>query len=147
MGERLVCLKNDHARGVLNGDDFVVEAATRTNVDKFEMLLKPFADDDDTPAALVELSTDQFERLDKEVADKGFRFGFGYARTVHKAQGSQWRNVVLFNEAAVFERYEKGSGARWLYTSVTRAVERLTIVEQQRPWRGGPSYIDLLTNV
>ena len=148
VGERLVCLKNDHLRGFLNGDDFLVKEATRTGVDKYEMSLSPFADDDDTPAALVALSMDQFELLDKEAEDKGFRFGFGYARTVHKAQGSQWKDVVLFNEAAVFEHYETGSGTRWLYTAVTRAVEALTVVEQRRPRSfGGPSFVDLLVNV
>jgi ATP-dependent exoDNAse (exonuclease V) alpha subunit len=44
--------------------------------------------------------------------------------TVHKAQGSQWDDVVLFDESAVFQEH----GGRWLYTGVTRAAKRLTVV-------------------
>jgi len=44
--------------------------------------------------------------------------------TVHKAQGSQWDDVVLFDESDVF-RENRG---RWLYTGVTRAAKRLTVV-------------------
>jgi exodeoxyribonuclease-5 len=51
-------------------------------------------------------------------------FDFGYALTVHKAQGSQWDDVVLFDESYAFREHR----ARWLYTGITRAAERLTIV-------------------
>ena len=51
-------------------------------------------------------------------------FTFGYCLTVHKAQGSQWDNVYLFDESFVF-REER---ARWLYTGITRAAEKITIV-------------------
>jgi exodeoxyribonuclease-5 len=44
--------------------------------------------------------------------------------TVHKAQGSQWDDVALFDESDVF-RENRG---RWLYTGVTRAAKRLTVV-------------------
>ena len=51
-------------------------------------------------------------------------FDYGYALTVHKAQGSQWDMVVLFDESGAFRDHR----ARWLYTGVTRAAESLTIV-------------------
>jgi exodeoxyribonuclease-5 len=44
--------------------------------------------------------------------------------TVHKAQGSQWNNVILFDESFAFREHRN----RWLYTGITRAAERLTIV-------------------
>ena len=59
--------------------------------------------------------------LQRKGADE---FDYGYALTVHKAQGSQWDNVVLFDESYMFREH----GARWLYTGVTRAAERLTLV-------------------
>ena len=40
------------------------------------------------------------------------------------AKGSQWNNVVLFDESFAFQ----DSRARWLYTGITRAAKRLTIV-------------------
>ena len=51
-------------------------------------------------------------------------FDYGYVLTVHKAQGSQWDDVVLFDESFAFP----DSRARWLYTGVTRAAKRLTVV-------------------
>jgi exodeoxyribonuclease-5 len=56
---------------------------------------------------------------------RGFdEFTYGYALTVHKSQGSQWDDVYLFNESGSF----RDDAARWLYTGVTRAAERLTVV-------------------
>jgi exodeoxyribonuclease-5 len=51
-------------------------------------------------------------------------FTYGYALTVHKAQGSQWDEVVLFDESFAFREHR----ARWLYTGLTRAAERVTVV-------------------
>ena len=52
------------------------------------------------------------------------RIRLGYALTVHKAQGSQWDDVVLFDESYAFRENRE----RWLYTGVTRAAKRLTVV-------------------
>jgi exodeoxyribonuclease-5 len=51
-------------------------------------------------------------------------FDYGYVLTVHKSQGSQWDDVVLFDESDAF-RENRG---RWLYTGVTRAAKRLCVV-------------------
>jgi len=51
-------------------------------------------------------------------------FDYGYVLTVHKSQGSQWDDVVLFDESFAFP----DSRERWLYTGVTRAAKRLTVV-------------------
>jgi exodeoxyribonuclease V len=49
---------------------------------------------------------------------------YGYAVTGHKAQGGQWRNVIV-----AFEPMYKGMSSqdylRWSYTAVTRAEDRL----------------------
>jgi ATP-dependent exoDNAse (exonuclease V) alpha subunit len=49
---------------------------------------------------------------------------FDYALTVHKAQGSQWDRIVLFDESFAF----RDTRERWLYTAITRAAEAITIV-------------------
>lgn len=49
---------------------------------------------------------------------------FGYALTVHKAQGSQWNDVVLHDEGAVF----RDQSDNWRYTGITRAAETLTVI-------------------
>lgn len=54
----------------------------------------------------------------------------GYACTVHKAQGSQWPQVLVvidesFRRAG--EREGAGFARRWLYTAATRAEEKLIL--------------------
>ncbi len=52
------------------------------------------------------------------------RFEFAYAVTCHKAQGSEFNFVIVFDESRVFGEEQ----ARWLYTAVTRAREKLLII-------------------
>ncbi len=58
--------------------------------------------------------------------DVGLLFDFGYCLTVHKAQGSGFDDVVLFYER--LGNVSNDEFRRWLYTGVTRASQRLTIV-------------------
>ena len=58
--------------------------------------------------------------------DRGDLWDFGYALTVHKAQGSQASRVLVFEEK--FARSSEEEWKKWLYTAVTRAVDELTIV-------------------
>ena len=64
------------------------------------------------------------EEIDWEQRKPYDEFDYGYVLTVHKAQGSQWDDVVLFDESFAFQ----DSRARWLYTGITRAAKRLSIV-------------------
>ena len=52
-------------------------------------------------------------------------FTYAYAVTVHKAQGSEWNNIVVLEENFPFDKIEH---ARWLYTACTRASEKLVLV-------------------
>lgn len=52
------------------------------------------------------------------------RFEFAYAITCHKAQGSEFDFVIVFDES----RFFGDEAAKWLYTAVTRARKRLIIV-------------------
>lgn len=54
-------------------------------------------------------------------------FGFGYAMTVHKSQGSQWDDVLIKDEKNMGRAGDKEM-RQWLYTAVTRASNRVTIV-------------------
>lgn len=51
-------------------------------------------------------------------------FDYGYAITCHRAQGSQWNKVLVYEERFPFNRIEH---ARWLYTAVTRPSEKLIL--------------------
>lgn len=50
-------------------------------------------------------------------------FDYGYCITTHKAQGSEYNKVLVFEE---FLR--GGHHTEWLYTAATRAKEKLVIV-------------------
>ena len=64
-------------------------------------------------------------RTQRSVAEEPVcRFEFGYAITCHKAQGSEFDFVIVFDESWVFGE-EKD---RWLYTAITRAKEKLLII-------------------
>lgn len=53
-------------------------------------------------------------------------FDYGYALTVHKAQGSEWDAVLLMNRRMSMQSPEDYK--RWLYTAVTRASKKLIMV-------------------
>ena len=55
----------------------------------------------------------------------GDLFDFGYATTVHKAQGSQAKRVILFEERS--KHMDDLMWRRWLYTGITRAEEELYV--------------------
>ena len=52
---------------------------------------------------------------------------FAYAITCHKAQGGQWR-AVFVDRALFGDEPMTRDMLRWLYTALTRATERLYIV-------------------
>ncbi|MBD9387614.1 AAA family ATPase [Rhizobium sp. CG4] len=128
-GDKLVCLRNDPAKGLLNGSLWQVMSSSRETVKPgINLMIRPEDDDMDRGAAKIKLLKAAFEESETEIPwttrKRYDEFDFGYALTVHKAQGSQWNNVVLFDESFAF----RDSRERWLYTAITRAAETLTIV-------------------
>jgi exodeoxyribonuclease-5 len=128
-GDKLVCLRNDPAKGLLNGSLWQVMSSSRETVKPgINLMIRPEDDDMDRGAAKIKLLKAAFEESESEIPwttrKRYDEFDFGYALTVHKAQGSQWNNVVLFDESFAF----RDSRERWLYTAITRAAETLTIV-------------------
>lgn len=51
---------------------------------------------------------------------------WGYAITVHKAQGSEWDTVLLFDDGHIF----RDEVRNWRYTGATRAAKKLYIVSR-----------------
>ena len=71
---------------------------------------------------------DYFEKFDENGEVTGAftlnRFEYGYCISCHKSQGSEFNNVVVFDESYCF----KEDRNRWLYTAITRAKKNLIIV-------------------
>ena len=74
-------------------------------------------------ALVHESSFLKLRKLKVRREDTVCRFEFAYAVTCHKAQGSEYDFVVVFDESRFFD-----DGARWLYTAITRAKKRLVIL-------------------
>ena len=67
------------------------------------------------------------ERIKRVKLDKWFnalQVKYAYAVTCHKAQGSEFDFVVVFDESWAFGE-EKN---KWLYTAITRAKKKLLII-------------------
>ncbi|MDD4984101.1 MAG: ATP-binding domain-containing protein, partial [Candidatus ainarchaeum sp.] len=58
----------------------------------------------------------------------GLKIKFGYAITCHKAQGSEWENVLL--NCATPQNYLSQSYFRWLYTAMTRTTQNLYLMNE-----------------
>jgi exodeoxyribonuclease V len=126
-GDRLVCLRNDRTKGLINGGLWRVEALGGVVKDFVKMTVRS-EDEGARSSVKVAVLKAFFEGREGELAytlrRESDEFDYGYALTVHKAQGSQWDNVMLFDESFAFREHR----ARWLYTGLTRAARRLTVV-------------------
>jgi exodeoxyribonuclease-5 len=121
--DKVVCLRNDHIEGLLNGTLWTVdEISPGVTDDRIIMTVH-----DEEHSTCVECHTHYFEGREKELPYWNIRdaqsFDYGYALTTHKAQGSQWPSVFVFDESWVF----RGSAQNWLYTAITRASERVVV--------------------
>jgi exodeoxyribonuclease V len=126
-GEKLVCLRNDKTKGLLNGGTWTVQALRSPKNGLVRLDIVP---EDERRRRPLEVSVlpEFFEGREDEIPliarRESDEFTYGYALTVHKAQGSQWNDVVLFDESYAFREHR----SRWLYTGLTRAAERVTVV-------------------
>src|SRR5207253_9650892 len=126
-GDKLVCLRNNRKKGLFNGGLWRVKSRAQSKSKIITMRLSP---DEDFGSKVTKVSVrgDCFggaiETIPWEQRKPYDEFDYGYVLTVHKSQGSQWDDVVLFDESFAFQ----DSRARWLYTGITRAAKRLSIV-------------------
>lgn len=125
IGDRLVCLRNDKNRALLNGGLWLVDEIEAGEEGFFK--LKVASCDVRGLTANVKVHRLFFDaRVDDipwAIRKQSDEFTYGYALTVHKAQGSQWNDVLLIDESATFRQ----DRARHLYTGLTRAAERITV--------------------
>lgn len=124
-GDRLICLKNKRSKHLFNGALWQADKVE----DKFGSfgIVATSLDEDRNPMTLH--VAEQFfngteQELDWRARREFEEFTFGWAITGHKAQGSQWDSVIIFDESGAFRDARKN----WIYTAVTRAAERVTVV-------------------
>ena len=120
-------LRNDRTKGLINGGLWRVETLGGVKKDFVKMTLR--SEDEGSRSTVKAAVLKAF--FEGKEGELGFalrresdEFDYGYALTVHKAQGSQWDDVMLFDESFAFREHR----ARWLYTGLTRAARKLTVV-------------------
>jgi exodeoxyribonuclease-5 len=132
IGDRVICLRNNHEKHIFNGmtgtllkieDENPVWYKTEIQMDGEDSIYKGLISKDQFMSDSALNFTDKRSRI-----MAGDLFDFGYALTVHKAQGSQAKRVILFEER--FSKMDDEAWRRWLYTAVTRAEEELYIIPQ-----------------
>lgn len=131
-GDRVVALKNNHYSQIYNGATGVIEKILEVDDSGNWMLVKIALDGQDKiyQGYVYIPQFNQKETISNNLRDpdghQGDLFDYGYALTVHKAQGSQAERVILFEER--FPKATDEEWRRWLYTAVTRAKKELLII-------------------
>src|SRR4051812_35837789 len=105
-GDKLVCLRNNRRNGLLNGSLWLIQERPRP---RRQILRMHLTSDEGISDRIVKVSVrpecfnGTVEKLEWPQRKKYDEFDFGYVLTVHKAQGSQWDDVVLFDESFAFQ--------------------------------------------
>ncbi len=150
IGEKLICTQNDWGQsldreqryGLVNG---IIGTVVSVEHDELEHIgyMKFRAEFADEPCENeiafdtgIFTTTDYFhkrgayfQKVDKRGKEVGEpfpieRFEYGYCISCHKAQGSEFDKLVVFDESRIFRQ----DAARWLYTAITRAKKELIIL-------------------
>jgi exodeoxyribonuclease-5 len=140
QGEKIICLKNRNDLGLVNGmfldltevkdEDEISFTAVITTEDGQKIggtngarerfrIYKGYFDDHVAP----DPERDRRDHWKKKTIIEAV---WGWAITCHKAQGSQWENVIVFDDGLGRTAEDR---ARWLYTAITRAERGLVIVD------------------
>ena len=139
--EKIICLKNQNDLGLINGMFVTLEHI----VDEGSLYFSAVVTDEDgrrvgppdrdgRPGRL-RIYKGHFEdhvaydrsRHDRDWKEKRLltEATFGWAITAHKAQGSQWENVIVWDDGLGRSETDR---RRWLYTAITRAERGLVLL-------------------
>lgn len=125
VGDRLICLRNDKTHNIFNGGLWSADTI-ETLGGKLAVTVESL--DEKRDPIKVEVFEEFFNGTEQNIPWQEKRgtqeFTFGWAITCHKSQGSQWDNVLIFDESGSFREARKN----WLYTAVTRAAEQVTVI-------------------
>lgn len=106
LGDPVLITKNDYAMGVRNGDLGTIEEIYDEMTDDGSLGVV------NIDGQTIDLNSNLLEKM-----------SLGHAITIHKAQGSEWENVVLVLDQAAHLMLDKSL----LYTGATRAQKKLIV--------------------
>jgi exodeoxyribonuclease-5 len=126
QGERVICRRNNHDLGLLNGSTWTVDSCI-PNLEQMTGKIEVVSHED---KERVECSTWLHHFMGRESELVGYKrrdhneFMSGISQTVHTSQGSQFDDVLLFDESQQFGKDQR----KHLYTAITRSARTLTVV-------------------
>ncbi len=95
----------------------------------FQRVMEDYAD--------VPLKRDRMAKLKQDDYFNALQIKFAYAVTCHKAQGGQWAHIYL-DQGYMGENMLTPDYIHWLYTAVTRATEKLYLVNWPKEQTADP---------
>jgi exodeoxyribonuclease-5 len=133
-GEKIICLKNRNDLGLVNG--MFVSLADIRHEGPLEFNATLTTEDGVAIAGRHRFYKGHYDdhvHLDPERSRRDWKAMrglietvWGYAITCHKSQGSQWENVIVYDDGLGRTAEDR---ARWLYTAITRAEQGLAILD------------------
>ena len=126
FGDKIICIRNNPAHGIFNGEMFTVIRCEQTSPAWLSLDVVRLEDPTREVIAGIKVHTSMFtggSKPEESTLSGSAQFDFGYAITAHKAQGSQWDDLVVIDESKVFREMKD----KWLYTAITRAAKTITI--------------------
>lgn len=132
-GDRLLCRRNVHEEGLLNGEQFYCTESAEPvpgNERFIRMKVAPAGGGEQREVKAHAFYFDNYtvpkkDRVEKEklpwyLLKDASEWDFGYAITCHASQGSEWSSVLVFDEGHSFPQANK-----WRYTAMSRAAEKV----------------------
>ncbi len=117
VGDKVMQTRNNYDKAVFNGDLGVIAAILREGGGEAEV-------EEDAARVVVDFQGTAVE-YDKWELDQ---LTLAYACTIHKAQGSEYKGIVL---VPVIREHYVMLQRNLLYTAITRARERVVLVGQE----------------
>jgi exodeoxyribonuclease-5 len=113
----VICLQNNREHGVFNGQRFRIQDCCSTrNGFKMDLVDELGTEYSGMPVSDVAFGAYKVEPIYRS----SLTMDWGYCITTHKAQGSEWPRVAVFEEL-----HGSWNASRWAYTAATRASEQL----------------------
>ena len=98
-------------------ETYLREEFEKRNKSAFEKIEK------DETLTIFEKEEQRQKLYERDEYFNALRVSYGYALTTHKAQGGEWKNIIVSFES------KRSQDTRWAYTSITRASEKVFLFE------------------
>jgi len=121
QGDLLICTRTEYAIGVYNGEQVRVHSASDWKDENGRVTAHVIGAVGDRPISMMVQMVDEDSSMEERERGAPVLVDYGYAITCHKAQGSEWDDVIVVDPG----RTSQFDLPRWRYTAATRARRRL----------------------